>query len=103
MDKNPGSAFPNAQGFFSQNGGEARLSYKGFPPGYARMIMSPANFSIQEMQIDTWNRDSMNLTGPTAFVAGTALSGPISTVLTGLSWTCVGIHSRRALPAPVCT
>ena len=33
---------------------------------------------------------------------GTALSGSISTVLTGLSWICVGIHSRRALPCPVC-
>ena len=33
---------------------------------------------------------------------GTALSGSISTVLTGLSWICVGIHSRRALPTPVC-
>ena len=32
--------------------------------------MSPANFSIQVMQIDTWNRDSMNVTGPTAFVPG---------------------------------
>ena len=33
---------------------------------------------------------------------GTALSGSISTVLTGLSWICVGIHSRRALLCPVC-
>ena len=32
----------------------------------------------------------------------TALSGSISTVLTGLSWICVGIHSRRALTSPVC-
>ena len=32
----------------------------------------------------------------------TALSGSISTVLTGLSWICVGVHSRRALPSPVC-
>ena len=32
----------------------------------------------------------------------TALSGSISTVLTGLSWICVGIQSRRALPSPVC-
>ena len=32
----------------------------------------------------------------------TALSGSIPTVLTGLSWICVGIHSRRALPSPVC-
>ena len=34
--------------------------------------------------------------------AGTSLSGSISTVLTGLSLICVGIHSRRALPSPVC-
>ena len=33
---------------------------------------------------------------------GTTLSGSISTVLTVLSWICVGIHSRRALPSPVC-
>ena len=33
---------------------------------------------------------------------GTALSGSISTILTGLSWICVGIHRRRALPSPVC-
>ena len=33
---------------------------------------------------------------------GTALSGSISTVFTVLSWICVGIHSRRALPCPVC-
>ena len=32
----------------------------------------------------------------------TSLSGSISTVLTGLSWICVGIHSRRPLPCPVC-
>jgi hypothetical protein len=32
--------------------------------------MSPAKFSITVMQIDTWNRDAMNQTGPTAFTAG---------------------------------
>ena len=32
----------------------------------------------------------------------TALSGSISTVLTVLSWICLDIHSRRALPCPVC-
>ena len=36
------------------------------------------------------------------FFNGTALSGSISTVLTVLSWICVGIHNRRALPSPVC-
>jgi hypothetical protein len=69
-DRNPDSTVPNAQHFFSQNGGEARLSFKGFAPGYAHMIMSPANFSITAMQIDTWNRDAMTQTGPTVFVAG---------------------------------
>ena len=33
---------------------------------------------------------------------GTALSGSISAVLTGLSWICVGIRGRRALASPVC-
>ena len=37
-----------------------------------------------------------------SMVAGTALFGSISTVLTVLSWICVGIHSRRALPSPAC-
>ena len=32
-DRNPNSTFPNSQAFFSQNGGEARLSFKGFAPG----------------------------------------------------------------------
>ena len=38
----------------------------------------------------------------TAAEARTALSSSISTVLTGLSWIHVGVHSRRALPSPVC-
>ena len=33
---------------------------------------------------------------------GTALSGPIFTVLTVLSWIYVGIHMCKALPSPVC-
>ena len=40
--------------------------------------------------------------GPPNGPPGTPLSGSISTVSTGLSWICVGIHSRRALPFPVC-
>ena len=56
--------------------------------------------------LDTTNRpalvyDVLFASGAEHFV-GTALSGSISTVLTGLSWICVGIHSRRALPSPVC-
>ena len=33
---------------------------------------------------------------------GTALSGPIFTLLTVLSWIYVGIHMCKALPSPVC-
>ena len=70
QDLNPNSTIPNSQIFLSQNGGEARLSFKGCAPGYARPIMSPTKFSITVMQIDTWNRDAMNKTGPTPFVQG---------------------------------
>ena len=33
---------------------------------------------------------------------GTALSGSISTILTVLSWICVGIHRCGVLSSPVC-
>ena len=33
---------------------------------------------------------------------GTALSGPIFTLLTVLRWIYVGIHMCKALPSPVC-
>ena len=34
-------------------------------------------------------------------MVSTALSGPIFTILTVLSWICVGIHMCGALPSPV--
>jgi hypothetical protein len=44
--------------FFSEgNGGEFRLSYHGYPRGYAQLIESPDTFFCNPMQIDTWNRD----------------------------------------------
>jgi hypothetical protein len=45
------------------NGGEFRKTYKGLAPPYAQIIDSPNRLSFQAMQIDTWNRDKMNLTG----------------------------------------
>jgi hypothetical protein len=45
------------------NGGEFRKTYKGLAPPYAQVLESPTSFSFQPMQIDTWNRDKMNLTG----------------------------------------
>jgi hypothetical protein len=64
------SDLPSSQAFGGANGGEYRLSYHGYAPGYAQVIESPTQFQITPMQIDTWNRDKMNLTGPTKFVPG---------------------------------
>jgi len=50
----------HGQIFSEGNGGEMRLSYHGYPEGYAQLIQSPDTFSIQPMQIDTWNRDAMD-------------------------------------------
>ena len=44
----------------------------------------------------------LNLDWEGSNTTSTALSGSISTVLTGLSWIYVGVYSRRALPSPVC-
>jgi len=53
------------------NGGEYRKTYKGLAPPFAQIIGSPTRVSVVPMQIDTWNRDKMNLTGG-AFVPGIA-------------------------------
>ena len=64
------SSLPSAQAFGGANGGEYRLSYHGYAPGFAQVLESPTQFQITPMQIDTWNRDKMSLTGPTTFVPG---------------------------------
>ena len=47
--------------FFSEgNGGECRKSYHSYPKGYAQLIRKPHSFSVEPMQIDTWNRETMN-------------------------------------------
>lgn len=47
--------------FFSEgNGGECRKSYHSYPKGYAQLIRKPHSFSVYPMQIDTWNRETMN-------------------------------------------
>ena len=53
-------------------------------------------------QVAGYYEEFDGLTFLTVKGAGKSLSGSISTVLTSLSWICVGIHSRRALPSPVC-
>ena len=46
------------------NGGEYRKTFHGLPPGYALLVDSPTQFHDMPMQIDTWNRDEMNISGP---------------------------------------
>ena len=50
---------PQVQFFSEGNGGEMRMSYHGYPRGYAQLIESPDMFSVVPMQIDTWNRAGM--------------------------------------------
>ena len=63
-------SLPTHTSFGGANGGEYRKSFHGFAPGYAQVIDSPTEFQITPMQIDTWNRDHMNVTGPVKFVPG---------------------------------
>eukprot|EP00403_Amphidinium_massartii_P006684 CAMPEP_0178382090 /NCGR_PEP_ID=MMETSP0689_2-20121128/6317_1 /TAXON_ID=160604 /ORGANISM="Amphidinium massartii, Strain CS-259" /LENGTH=525 /DNA_ID=CAMNT_0020002289 /DNA_START=98 /DNA_END=1675 /DNA_ORIENTATION=- len=61
---------PTKQSFGGANGGEYRKTFHGYAPGYVQVIDSPTKFQMTPMQIDTWNRDRMNLTYPSPFVAG---------------------------------
>ena len=44
-------------------GGEYRKSFHGFASPVAYLVDSPTSVHVLPMQIDTWNRDEMNLTG----------------------------------------
>lgn len=56
----------------SGNGGEYRKTYHGFAPGHAILVNSPTQWQLSPMQIDTWNREKMDITGPSPpkFVPG---------------------------------
>ena len=72
-EPNPGeTAEPSHQFFSSGNGGEYRKTFHGFAPGYALLVNSPTEFQVTPMQIDTWHREKMNISGPTPprFVPG---------------------------------
>merc|ERR1719463_474804 len=48
----------------SGNGGEYRKTYHGFAPGHVLVVDSPTQLQVTPMQIDTWNRAEMNISGP---------------------------------------
>ena len=65
------SGAPTSLPFGYSNGGEFRKTYHGLVPPFAQLIDSPRTISVTPMQIDTWNRAEMNITGG-KFVAGPA-------------------------------
>eukprot|EP00930_Biecheleria_cincta_P083378 TRINITY_DN72962_c0_g1_i1.p1 TRINITY_DN72962_c0_g1~~TRINITY_DN72962_c0_g1_i1.p1 ORF type:complete len:758 (+),score=77.23 TRINITY_DN72962_c0_g1_i1:72-2345(+) len=62
---------PTSMIFGYANGGEFRKSYHGLAPPFAQVVESPNRISVEPMQIDTWNRDEMSLTG------GPFVPGPV--------------------------
>ena len=60
---------PTSAHLAAGNGGEYRKSYHGFASDAAYVIDSPQSLTVVAMQIDTWNRAEMNLTG-SRFVPG---------------------------------
>ena len=60
---------PSAQGlptsamFSDANGGEYRKSFHAYAPPYAQIVESPTHLAGAPMQIDTWNRDNMDIAG----------------------------------------
>ena len=54
---------PTNAGLHEGNGGEYRKSFHGFASPVAYLVDSPTSVHVLPMQIDTWNRDAMNVTG----------------------------------------
>merc|ERR1719326_2317611 len=63
------NGLPTSMQYGSANGGEFQKSYHGLAPPFAQIVESPTQVHVYPMQIDTWNREKMNLTGG-AFVPG---------------------------------
>ncbi|KAK3243851.1 hypothetical protein CYMTET_29564 [Cymbomonas tetramitiformis] len=96
------TALPTSQPFSSANGGEYRKTYHGFPPGYALVVDSPSAMQISPMQIDTWNREAMNISGPLPprFVPGPlprASQAPIDAHYSGLLECPMTTHISKAI------
>ena len=65
------TGLPTSMLFGYSNGGEFRKTYHALARPFAHVIESPEVVHVTPMQIDTWNRDEMSLTG-SKFVAGPA-------------------------------
>mmetsp|Transcript_30184 Transcript_30184/g.59088 ORF Transcript_30184/g.59088 Transcript_30184/m.59088 type:complete len:774 (-) Transcript_30184:87-2408(-) len=71
VEKIEDGSLPSSHLFDGANGGEYRKSFHGVAPGHALIVESPTELQITPMQIDTWNRDKMDITKmPCPFVPG---------------------------------
>ena len=50
-------SYPTSLVFKENPGGEFRKSYHGYPSGYAQLLHSPTQWTVEPMQIDTHNRN----------------------------------------------
>ena len=50
-------SFPTSLVFKENPGGEFRKSYHGYPSGFAQLLHSPTQWTVEPMQIDTHNRN----------------------------------------------
>ena len=65
------NGLPTSAHLAAGNGGEYRKSYHGFAAPVAYVIESPVSYHVSPMQIDTWNRDAMNVSAAAPkFAAG---------------------------------
>ena len=55
------SGLPTRAMFSDGNGGEYRKTFHAYAPPFAQIVESPTTLAGSPMQIDTWNRDHMNL------------------------------------------
>jgi hypothetical protein len=71
------SGHPTSAIISSANGGEYRKTYHGFAPSHVIVIDSPTEWQLEPMQIDTWNREKMNISfGRTGEWAPSAVINP---------------------------
>ena len=95
---------------FPQKGGESRkLDRKALPPpGPEHLLAKQAgNSAVPSARASLSAMPSLPSGDALhdeilAIFKRTSLSGPISTILTVLSWVCAGIYMCGALPCPVC-
>lgn len=64
------AGFPTSAMMDDGNGGEYRKTFHAYAPPFAQLVESPTTIAGVAMQIDTWHREKMNISGGSPFVSG---------------------------------